>query len=149
MWPSLNWMDSKSAPPMPWTMAPMFWLRSPSGLTMAPDSQACTTRAIWTFLVAGSIATSAQVATHPPFSCPQALPNPMVGEDLHWAQPHLADAALGTATRRGSVRFFWRKASESMPLEWASPSMKDSRAKWLAVEARPRYEPWRRGDFAP
>ena len=34
-------MASKSAPPMPWTMAPMFWLRRPSGLTMAPDSQAC------------------------------------------------------------------------------------------------------------
>src|ERR1039457_5482582 len=102
---------------------------------------------MWTFLVAGSIATSAQVATQPPFSCPQAIPNPRVGADLHVAQPNLSEDALRTATRRVSVRFFKRKARGSILTAWAISSIKDSRAQWLSVEASPRYEPWRSGDF--
>ncbi len=44
---------SKSAPPMPCTMAPSTWLRRPSGLTTAPHSNAATTRRM---LHAGGIA---------------------------------------------------------------------------------------------
>ena len=57
-------------------------------------------------------------------------------------------AAVNTAFRRSSFRFFRRNASGSMPIACARSSMCISRAKWFAVAARPRYEPCRSGDSA-
>ena len=64
-----------------------------------------------------------------------------------FAQPNLSAAASKTALSRGSERFFSRNASGSIPSSCASSSMWLSRAKWFAVAASARYEPWRSGDL--
>ena len=53
-------------------------------------------------------------------------------------QPKAFAAASKTARRRSSFRFLRRNSSGSIPTVCASSSMWLSRAKWLAVAARPR-----------
>ena len=53
-------------------------------------------------------------------------------------QPNAPAAASRTARSRASLRFFSRNSSGSIFTAWASSSMCDSRAKWLAVEASAR-----------
>jgi len=63
MRPFSNSMDSNSAPPSPMMFAPMTWLRRPSGFTMAPHSNAVTTRTTRTSPEFWWTAISAKVAT--------------------------------------------------------------------------------------
>ena len=91
-------------------------------------------------LSAGSISTSAQAATKEPFSVPQARPTPTLGvllpDALLPAEPlggGFEDGAEARVSRCAS-----RNSSGSAPAAAASSSMKDSRAKLLAVAARAR-----------
>ena len=54
-----------------------------------------------TFFVAGSMATSAQVATWPPFSMPQAMPNPRVGVDLRVGPAELVGGGVEDCEQTG------------------------------------------------
>ena len=63
-----------------------------------------------------------------------------LAEEENPARPHpkLSAAAWRTPRRRASLMFFNRNSSGSILMAWASSSMWTSRAKWLAVAARPR-----------
>jgi len=63
MRPPSNSTASHSAPPSPITTAPSTWLRSPSGFTIAPHSNASTMRPTRIRPLARSTSTSAHVAT--------------------------------------------------------------------------------------
>jgi hypothetical protein len=73
------------------------------------------------------------------------MPTPRSGPGLR-PQPNDFAAASSTARIRSSLRFLSRKASGSSWSERASSSTCDSRAKWFAVAASARYDPWRSGD---
>src|SRR5262245_42146864 len=130
-------------------MAPDTWLSRPFGLTMAPHSNATTIRRSATDRPFTS--SSTQQAVYPPFSTPHARPRPADAVRLAAAaadddQPNLSAAARSTFASRSSATVFNRNASGSVPAARARSSMCDSRAKWLAVAASPRYEPCRSGD---
>jgi hypothetical protein len=78
---------------MPWMIAPTTWLRRPSGLTIAPHSNAAVTRRMRTGSVGFATSTSAQRPMYPPFSWPPAMPKPRPGAAWRFAQPNLSAAA--------------------------------------------------------
>ena len=92
--PFSNRTASNIAPPIACIIAPSIWLRSPFGFTTAPHSNASTTRTIRTARVFGSMATSAQHATCPPFSIPPAIPKPRVAVAFSRPQPNLLGRRL-------------------------------------------------------
>ena len=97
---------------------------SPSGLTMAPHSNATTRRSTLNPFAAGD--SSAAVATQLPFSVPQAMPSARPAAD-GFGQPIFCAAAVRTLRIRSSLRCFRRNSTRSMPSVRAMVSMCISR----------------------
>ena len=118
-------------------MHPEICDRSPTGFTTAPQSNAATTRTIFTDPDARSAATSAHAAMYPPLSNPHAMPTPLPRSGF-FPHPNFSAAVSSTARSRASSMFFSRKASVSIDTSRASSSTCISRAKLFAVAASPR-----------
>ena len=122
-----------------------------AGFRMGPHSKASQISATSMRPFERSSLTSTQAATTESFSVPQARPTPRSGVTClrRALQPNSFAALSSTARSRGFSRWASRNSRGSAPAAAASSSMKDSRAKLLAVAPRHRYEPWGSGESEP
>ena len=109
-----------------------------SGLTIAPHSNAVTARTTLTApagRVDGDLGAGGDVAA---LLGPAGDAEAVARFGLGLAPAELRRGGLEDGAEPGSSRFRRRNSSGSRPAAWASSSMSDSRAKWLAVEASAR-----------
>ena len=132
------------------TSEPSTWFLSWSGLTTAPHSNAATTRTTRSGARLGvdrDLGAGRDVAA---FLDAAGDPEARVRRRLRLAPIRTAPRPRrARPASRASFRFLQAELERVELREpRASSSMCDSRAKWFAVAASPRYEPWRSGERA-